>query len=106
MPQSSSAVALDEIGLHAPALLAGFAGGVCYVAVLSGRPSIWTAGTSLVVATLTANYLSEIAARYIGTVTLPSAFITGLCATWVCKAIIRKAQSWTPGSGSPPEPPK
>lgn len=86
---------LESLGFHGVVLMAGFAGGVCYVALQEGM-NLRAACSSIVVAVFTANYLSELAAHYLGLGTLlgPAAFIMGLTATWVCKAIMRKAQSW------------
>ncbi len=83
---------LEGFGLHAAVMLAGFAGGLCYVALQPGRPSIWGVFSGLSVATLTANYLCQVAAKYLGTPELPAAFVMGLTATWVCRALMRRAQ--------------
>jgi len=86
---------LEALGFHGAVLLGGFSGGLCYVA-LQERPSIWGACSGIIVATLTANYMSELVAHYIGAGTLlgPAAFVTGLTSTWICKAFIRRARSW------------
>lgn len=88
---------LESLGLHAPMLLAGFAGGVCYVALQEGKPSIWGAVSGIIVATLSANYLSELLANYLklGTLVGPAAFLMGLTANWVCRSIMNRAKSWT-----------
>lgn len=92
----------SALGLNGAVLLAGFSGGVCYIAVQNGVPTIWGACSALLVATLTANYSSEIMAIYLGhgTRTGFAAFITGLCSTWLCKAVLRKAQKWKPNGSA------
>lgn len=90
---------LEALGIHGSIILAGFSGGLCYVALQPGRPSPWGACSGLIVATLTSNYLSELAAHYIGlsgTSLGPAAFVTGLCSTWICKFLIKKASSMNP----------
>lgn len=93
---------LDSVGLHGSILLAGFSGGVCYVALQPGKPSIWGAVSGIIVSTMTSNYLSQLAIGYIlphsttsgGTLEGGSAFIVGLCGPWICRALIRRARSW------------
>lgn len=93
---ATAIVNIDEWGFHGPILLAGFSGGICYVALQPVKPSPWMAMGSLLVASLTANYLSVLTGQYLGIYVTPAAFITGLCATWICKAIMKKAQAWSP----------
>lgn len=96
---------LESLGIHGAVLLAGFSGGLCYVALQPGKPSLWGACSGIIVATLTANYLSEFAAHYMGLGTSlgPAAFVVGLTSTWVCKAIIRRVRSWNPEMAGPKE---
>lgn len=89
---------LEGLGLHVPVLLAGFSGGVCFVALQEGQaPSLWTVLSGISIATLTANYLSQLASAYFwqggnATAGLASAFIVGLCGPWICRGIIRKVR--------------
>ena len=83
---------IEAVGLHGPILIAGFAGGLCYV--LSGNPTIKKALSDLVVATLTANYSYELGSRYLGAGTGIglAAFFTGLAAPFIIKAMIERVQ--------------
>ena len=87
--------ALDSLGLHAPLLLAGFAGGVCYVATSPTPPSLWNACSGITVGMFTANYLSELGTKVLGLGpgAFAGAFGIGVCGTWICKWIVSRAKS-------------
>jgi hypothetical protein len=91
---------LEAWGLHGPVLLAGFAGGLVYV--MAGKPTIFDAMRSLVMATLTTNYAYEVGTHYLGPGTGISfaAFFTGLASPFIVKALLRKAQSFTLSNGN------
>jgi hypothetical protein len=86
---------LDAVGIHAPLLLAGFAGGLCYIATSPTPPSLWNACSGLAIGMLTANYLSELGSRVLGlgSGALAGAFGIGVCGTFVCKWIVLRAKS-------------
>jgi hypothetical protein len=86
---------IETIGLHPAILLAGFAGGLCYV--LSGKPTIREATSNLVVATLTTNYSYELGSRWLGAGTGIglAAFATGVAAPLVIRSLIRRAAKYS-----------
>jgi hypothetical protein len=86
---------IEAIGLHPAILLAGFAGGLCYV--LSGKPSIREATSNLVVATLTTNYSYELGSRWLGAGTGIglAAFATGVAAPMIIRFFIQRAAKFS-----------
>ncbi len=87
---------LDALGLHGPVLFAGFCGGLVFVAIQPGRPSLWGACSNLIIATLTANFVASWLAElfHLGTALGFSAFLTGLTSTVICKRFLGQAKSW------------
>lgn len=94
---------LEEFGLNAPVLIAGFAGGVCYLTAPGEPPKVGTIVCGLLTSTLTANYVVLVASKYLGAPELFSAWVVGLTATWICKRIVKKARSWDPTSAGSSE---
>ena len=87
-------MSLEDFGLNASRLIAGFAGGVVHTFVFKQTDPLAQIG-SVVTGTLTANFLGQAAAHYIG----PwlgeggSAFIVGLSAMAICQGIVAMAQT-------------
>lgn len=87
---------LLQLGIKLPDLLAGFMGGVVNAFVFRRSDPFSIIG-SMVVGALTANYLGEIATKYIpGTSGGASAFIVGLAGMAICQGIVEAAKSWRP----------
>lgn len=96
---------LIEFGLKLPDLAAGFCGGLVKALVFhQGNPGATLVST--IVGALTANYLSEAAAAYLGMGRGAAGFITGLVAMAVCQGIMDAASKWKPqilrGGGNGP----
>ena len=85
-----------SLGIKIPDLVAGLAGGIVNAFVFKRSNPTAIIG-SIIVGALTANYLSEAAARYTGTSAGASAFIVGLCGMAVCQGIAEVASKWRPG---------
>lgn len=95
--------ALLEFGLKLNDLVAGFAGGVVSSLVMRNT-SPWQAVASVLVGTLTANYLAEHARSVLG-LGEGAAFIVGLTAMVTMNGVIEAAKRWRPGqpgNGGPP----
>ncbi len=90
----------DNFGIDATRMLAGFCGGAVHAFVFRQKDP-YTVISSIVVGTLTANYLGGAVGSYIGTwVGVQGAsFVTGLIAMIVCQAIVTGAKSWNPRDG-------
>jgi hypothetical protein len=50
----------------------------------------------MLVGSLTANYLGEYGAKYVGTSEGASSFLVGLCGMIICQLIVAAAAKWTP----------
>lgn len=94
---------LTELGINVPNSLAGFNGGLVHFFIFR-RTSPFEAVTSVAVATLTANYLGQLASDYLHTPPLATAFIVGLCALQICISLVQAARTWKPTTASKPEP--
>lgn len=86
---------LVAVGFKVQDLLAGLAGGVVNALVFQ-RSNPMAIISSVVVGSLTANYLAEYAAKYVGLNVGAAAFITGLCAMAICQALVAAAAKWSP----------
>jgi hypothetical protein len=86
---------LIQLGVKAPDLLAGLAGGIVNSFVFK-RADPYSIIGSMVVGAFTANYLSDSVARYLGTSMGASAFVVGLAGMAICQGIIEGAKSWRP----------
>ena len=86
---------LIALGVKMPDLVAGLAGGVVNAFVFKRADPISIIG-SMVVGSLTANYLSEPISHYIGTSGGAGAFIVGLAGMAICQGIVEAAKSWRP----------
>jgi hypothetical protein len=86
---------LVQIGVKMPDLVAGLAGGVVNAFVFKRSDPVSIIG-SMVVGSLTANYLSEPIGHYIGTSGGAGAFIVGLAGMAICQGIVEAAKSWRP----------
>jgi len=80
---------LEELGLNARYLVAGFAGGVVHAIVFKAREPIPVIG-SVVAGMLTANYLAPAVVHYFGNWLGEggSAFAVGLTARAVCQGVV------------------
>jgi len=78
-----------------PDLVAGFAGGVVNAFVFKRANPVAIIG-SMIVGALTANYLSDIVGKYLGTSGGASAFIVGLAGMAICQGIVEAAKAWRP----------
>lgn len=83
------------LGLKMPDLVAGFAGGVVNAFVFKRANPVAIVG-SMIVGALTANYLSDIVGKYLGTSGGASAFIVGLAGMAICQGIVEAAKAWRP----------
>lgn len=88
-----------SLGINFHDLLAGFAGGVVNTIVFK-RVDPFSIIGSIIVGGLTANYLSEVAAKYTGTSVGSTAFIVGLCGMAICQGIVEAVKKWRPASAS------
>jgi hypothetical protein len=86
---------LAQLGIKMPDLVAGLAGGVVNAFVFKRSDPASIIG-SMVVGSLTANYLSEPIGHYIGTSGGAGAFIVGLAGMAICQGIVEAAKSWRP----------
>ena len=80
---------LEELGLHAKVLIAGFSGGVVYSLVVKHHRPISVVG-SAVAGTLTANYLGPVAAHF-GPDWFNDegrGFVVGLTAMAICQGLV------------------
>lgn len=91
---------LEEFGLNAQRLIAGFSGGVVHALVFKQRDAAAVIA-SVLTGTLTANFLSPIAARYVGTWLGDGgcAFIVGLTAMAICQGMVSLVMSRMKGIG-------
>jgi hypothetical protein len=87
------------LGIKMPDLIAGFAGGVVNAIALR-RSDPWSIIGSVVVGGLTANYLSESFAHYLGTGQGTSGFLVGVGGMAICQGIIASAARWSPFGSS------
>lgn len=94
---------MTELGFKANDLLAGFLGGVTALFVNKTTKPFEAIGL-VVSGALTANFLTEPAARMIGLNAGATGFILGLCAMAVANAIMSAARNWRPRApgDSPP----
>ena len=90
---------LIQFGIKMPDLIAGLAGGVVNAFVFKRSDPASIIG-SMVVGSLTANYLSEPITRYLGTSGGAGAFIVGLAGMAICQGIVEAAKSWRPFNNS------
>jgi hypothetical protein len=86
---------LVQFGVRTADLLAGLAGGIVNAFVFK-RSDPYSIIGSMVVGALTANYLSDPVAKYLGTGAGASAFIVGLAGMAICQGIVEAAKSWKP----------
>lgn len=85
---------LEELGLNAQRLVAGFAGGVVAALALKLKTPSAVVG-SVIVGTLTANYLGTAALHYLPDWASGGAtFIVGLTAMVICQRLITAVQAW------------
>lgn len=90
---------LTVIGIKPQDIMAGLAGGIVNAFVFKRSNPMAIVG-SMVVGSLTANYLGEIAGKFTGTSEGAAAFIVGLCGMAVCQGIIEAGSKWRPSQGS------
>lgn len=86
---------LDDLGLNAPRLIAGFAGGVVHAIVFKERNPGAVIG-SVIAGTLTANFLSPLVAHYASFLGDGScAFLVGLTAMAICQGLVSLVRAKT-----------
>jgi ABC-type xylose transport system permease subunit len=83
----------QQLGISLPDVIAGFCGGVVNAFVFK-RVEPWAMVGSVVVGTLTANYLGPLIGHYIGSTGGAPAFITGLAGMALCQGIVDAASKW------------
>lgn len=86
---------LVHLGIKVPDLVAGFGGGVVN-AIVFKRSDPVSIVSSMVVGAVTANYLAEPFARYLGTGQNVGGFLVGLAGMIICQGIVEGAKSWRP----------
>lgn len=86
---------LTELGIKLPDLVAGFAGGVVNAFVFARTTPVAIIG-SVVVGTLTANYLGEPVSKYIGTGPGTSAFLVGIGGMAFVQGLVEAMKRWQP----------
>lgn len=86
---------LTDMGIQLKLAVAGFWGGVGHV-FATKNVTLFQALGSVVLGTVTANYLGQIAVTYVGNWIgeLGSGFVVGLCAMLICQRLIALATSW------------
>jgi hypothetical protein len=95
MEMSDEPGLLVQLGINAHDLIAGFAGGIVNAVVFKRADPVSIIG-SMLVGSLTANYLSDPIGHYLGTGAGASAFIVGLAGMAICQGIVEAAKSWRP----------
>ena len=90
----------ETLSLDPVALLAGFCGGLVK-ALVTTKPDPWNVLGSVVIGALTANYLSPLVAKSLGTSGGVTPFLVGLGAMWISQAAIGFFQKWQPLNGKP-----
>lgn len=95
MSLSSNPQILTDLGINLKIAIAGFWGGVCNAFVLRTANPKELAG-SIIVGLFTANYLGQVAVKYIGDWVgeLGSGFIVGLSAMAICQGILAASKLW------------
>jgi uncharacterized membrane protein YeaQ/YmgE (transglycosylase-associated protein family) len=87
------------VGVKLPDLVAGFFGGLVNAFVMK-RSDPWSIVGSMVVGSLTANYLSEPIGRYLGTGIGTTGFIVGIGGMAICQGIVEASRTWRPFGGT------
>jgi len=82
-------VTLDDLGLNARYLVAGFAGGVVHAIAFKQTEPVAVIG-SVLAGMLTANFLAPVASHYVGSWLGEggSAFVVGLTAMAICQGLL------------------
>lgn len=78
---------LHELGININNIIAGFAGGVVNAFIFK-RSDPWSIIGSVIVGSLSANYLTEMIAKIVGTSMHTTAFIVGLGGMAICQGIM------------------
>lgn len=87
------------LGIKVQDAFAGFCGGVVN-AFLMKRSGVWAVMGSVVVGTLTANYLGESVAKMFNIGSGVGAFSVGLCSMIICQKLIDFGRNWKPGGSN------
>lgn len=84
---------MQDLGLSASRMVAGFAGGLLYSFAVRDRDP-WSIVTSVTAGALVANYLSDATAHYVPSFVGPGgvSFLTGLTAMAICQGVIAFAR--------------
>jgi len=86
---------LHELGIVVPNLVAGFAGGVVNALVFRRADALSIIG-SVVVGSLTANYLGDPVSKMIGTTPHVAAFLVGMGGMAFVQGLIEAMKGWRP----------
>lgn len=90
---------LIEVGFKIPDLIAGFAGGVVNAFVFK-RSEPWAIIGSVIVGALTANYMAESVAKYVGISNNTAAFLVGVGGMALVQVAVdvikRRITRWNP----------
>jgi len=89
---------LADMGITIKHLVAGFCGGVVS-ALLMRNVSTWQALSSVLIGTLTANFFTDHATRYLGIGDGAAGFLIGLTAMVICQKLIEATKRWSPAKG-------
>lgn len=90
---------LVAIGVKSQDVIGGLCGGIANAFVFQKSGPLAVVG-SVVVGCLTATYLSDTAAHYIGTTGPATAFLVGLSAMAICQGVVAGISKWKPGGGN------
>lgn len=90
---------LADYGLKVSDLIGGFAGGLVS-AIVFKKSDRWSVVSSVVVGALTANYIGEPIAKFLGMGGGAAAFICGLAGMAICQGLVDAIKHWRPGQTS------
>lgn len=93
---------LVQLGIRTQDLVAGFGGGVVNALVFRTSDPV-SIISSMIVGALTANYLTESVATYLGTSPHASGFLVGLAGMAICQTAVEAAKRWQPFSKESPK---
>jgi len=102
MPDHGLHGVLLYLGIKLPDLIAGFAGGAV-AALIMRQIKPYEVVASVIVGSLTANYLGGPAAQFIGLGSGAATFIVGLTGMAVCQGIMEAGRKWRAKVGGEPK---
>lgn len=86
---------LTELGIRLPDIIAGLGGGVVNAVVFKKTSPSGFIG-SVVVGSITANYLGPTAMNYLNLSQGTASFFVGLTGMVICQSLISAAEKWRP----------